>query len=98
MCFIQTFSDVCETVWKKKTQVKLAQEVMSVRVIAGEIWCCCRDASIVIFDDDLTRKRKLELSTHSADAINDVAMMPGGDLIIARPSGLYHTDMHGKET
>ena len=84
----------------KKGDEKLPQVATSVRVIAGEIWCCCGDADIAVYDEDLKWKRSIQLMGEDAEDNNvyDVAVMPHGELIIARAKGLYHTDMTGKAT
>ena len=71
------------------------------RVITGEIWCCCNAADIVVYDDALKWKRNIQLTNASAAAdsahtyVHDVAMMTHGDLVIATSQGLYQTDIQG---
>ena len=99
---MQTLDDACKARWVKQTEENLPQDASSVRVIADEIWCCCGDAHIAVYDEDLKWKRGIQLTGAETGGnpvvVHDVAMMPQGELIIAGTNGLYHTDMSGKTT
>ena len=71
----------------------------SARVIAGDIWCCCGAAGIVVCDEDLKQKCAIHIKPMAVGvgdvAVYDVAMMTHGELVVATSDGLYHTDLQG---
>ena len=64
------------------------------RVINQQLWCCCYDAGIMVFDDELQRQRTIA----PGDMVNiwDVAAMSNGDVVIAAQNGLYHANKNGR--
>ena len=58
------------------------------RVINQQLWCCCWDKGIVIFDSELQQQRTIPAG--EMGKVHDVAEMNNGDIIIASDDGLYH--------
>ena len=74
--------------WMKQAEVKLPAEPKALRVINRKLWCCCRGAGIVIYDNELQLKRVIPRG--DMGEINDVAELDRDDIIIATLQGLYH--------
>ena len=74
--------------WTKQTEVILPAEPRALRVINRQLWCCCRGAGIVIYDNELQLKRVIPRG--DMGEINDVAELDRDDIIIATLQGLYH--------
>ena len=75
--------------WVKQAGRKLPSWPHSLRVINEQLWCCCQDVGIVVFDGELQQQR-----TIPADDIGyvcDVAEMSNGDVVIATDEGLYYS-------
>ena len=79
--------------WVKKAETMLPSKPGGLRVINQQLWCCCADAGIVVFDSELQQQR----TTPAGDMgeVCDVAQMSNGDVVIASRTGLYHSS-HGK--
>ena len=63
--------------------------VCSLRVIKQQLWCCCFDAGIVVFDSELQQQRIIP--ARDMKYMHDVAEMSNGDVVIAALNGLYHS-------
>ena len=76
------------TQWRKNEEKERPSNVEGLRVIHQQLWCCCGDAGIVVFDSELQQQR----TTPADDMGNvwDVAEMSNGDVVIAAHNGLYH--------
>ena len=59
------------------------------RVINQQLWCCRRDAGIVVFDSEFQQQRTIPAA--DMGAVFDVAQMSNGDVIIATVNGLFHS-------
>ena len=66
----------------------------SLRVINEQLWCCCYDAGIMVFDAELQQQRTI--APHEMVNIWDVAAMSNGDVVIAAQNGLYHANKNGR--
>ena len=75
--------------WVKQAEKKLPAWPQSLRVINQQLWCCCRDAGIVVFDSELQQQRTMPAA--DMGHVCDVAEMSNGDVVIAAVNGLYHT-------
>ena len=61
----------------------------SLRVINKQLWCCCRNAGIVVFYSELQQQRTIPAG--DMKCVYDVAEMSNGEVIIAAgDNGLYH--------
>ena len=80
--------------WVKQAEEKLPGWTTGLRVINEQLWCCCGDAGIVVFDSELQQQRTIP----AADMryVRDVAQMSNGDVVIAAGNGLYHMSDDGK--
>ena len=74
--------------WVKKAEEKLPGWPECLRVINEQLWCCCGDAGLVVFDSELQPQRSLLVG--DMKCIRDVAQMSNGDVIIAAATGLFH--------
>ena len=74
--------------WVKRAETKLPSHPISLRVINQQLWLCCGNAGIVVFDSELQQQRTIP----AADmyVVSDVAEMSNGDVVIAAVRGLYH--------
>ena len=83
----------------RQEEAALPGKASSVRVIAGDVWCCCGAAGIIVFGDDLKQIHAINIAplAEGVDdvAVYDVAMMTHGELVVATSDGLYHTDLQG---
>ena len=83
--------------WVKQAEQKLPAWSSSVRVINQQLWCCCRDAGIVVFDSELQQQRTIPAG--DMGVVWDVAEMSNGDFVIAAAHmGLYHRHNGGCTT
>ena len=73
--------------WVKQAEKKLPSRPEGLRVINQQLWCCCGDAGIVVFDSELQHQRTIP----AADMgwVYDVAKMRNDDVIIAAHTGLF---------
>ena len=76
--------------WVKQAEAKLPvePEPRRLRVINQQLWCCCGDAGIVVFDSELQQQRTVPAG--DMGMVDDVAEMSNGDVIVAATNGLYH--------
>ena len=76
--------------WVKQAEEKLpVWSHQGLRVINQQLWCCCGDAGIVVFDSELQQQRAIP--TAGMGDVFDVAEMSNGDVVIASGNnGLYH--------
>ena len=82
--------------WTKQSEKKLPSVPQGLRVISQQLWCCCGDAGIVIFDSELQQQRTIPADDDELDVVLDVAEMSNGDVVIAASNGLYAADVLGK--
>ena len=76
------------------SQKKLAKQIDAditatawfIRVISGQLWCCCGYYGIVIVDTELQQQRTI--LCESMGAVCDVAETIDGDVILATSNGL----------
>ena len=59
----------------------------SIRVINGQLWCCCGVNGIVILNTDLQQQRKIPCKV--LGTVCDVAEASDWDVVIAALGGLY---------
>ena len=76
--------------WVKQAESQLPQRPRCLRVINQQLWCCCGDAGIVIFDSELQQQRTTCIPAAHMGSVWDVAEMSNGDVAIAAVNGLYH--------
>ena len=74
--------------WVKQAEKQLTSMPEGLRVINQQLWCCCRDAGIVIFDSELQQQRIIP--SDDIGDVYDVAEMSNGDVVMASRHGLYH--------
>ena len=75
--------------WVKQAEEMLPSETAGLRVIKQQLWCCCGDAGIVIFDCELQQQQRT-IPAADMGAVYDVAEMSNGDVLIAASNGLFH--------
>ena len=83
-----TINQVSIGQWVKQAEKKLPQRSRGLRVINQQLWCCCGDAGIVVFDSELQQQRTIPAG--DMRYVRDVAQMSNGDVVIAAGNGLYH--------
>ena len=71
---------------------KLPSKPGALRVINGQLWCCCGAEGIVLLDADLKHLRTVPSKDNP---VNDVTETQSGDLVVATQSGLYHCNSYG---
>ena len=76
--------------WVKQAEKQLTSMPEGLRVINQQLWCCCRDAGIVIFDSELQQQRTIPAADDMYN-VYDVAEMSNGDVVIATHFGLHHS-------
>ena len=76
--------------WTKQSEKKLPSVPQGLRVINQQLWCCCGDAGIVIFDSELQQQRTIPAADDMYN-VYDVAEMSNGDVVIATHFGLHHS-------
>ena len=74
--------------WVKQAEKELPCDPQSLRVINQQLWSCCGDAGIVVFDSELQQQRTIPAA--DIGYLRDVAEMSNGDVVIASGPGLYH--------
>ena len=82
-----------EKQWVKLSQDDLPASPAGLRFINQQLWCCCYDAGIVVFDRELQLLHLL-LCDGMGD-VWDVAAMSNGDVVIAASNGLFQADITG---
>ena len=75
--------------WVKQAEKKLPESPKCLRVINQQLWCCCSDAGIMIFDSELQQQRTIPAG--GMGIVYDVAEMSNGDVVIAAYNGVYHS-------
>ena len=84
-----TLKQASMTHWVKQVGTELPDRSEGLRVINQQLWCCCDDAGIVVFDSELQQQRTI--SAGDMNIVYDVAEMSNGDVVIAAGrNGLYH--------
>ena len=90
-----TISGLREKRWIKSAQADLPQAGYGgLRVIKQQLWCCCGEAGIMVFDSALQKQRIIPVQ--AMKGVNDVAEISNGDVLIAAWQGIYHADASGK--
>ena len=74
--------------WTKTAENKLPPWHAGLRVINQQLWCCCSDIGIVVFDTELQHQRVSP--AFDIRWVQDVTEMSNGDVVIAALTGLYH--------
>ena len=74
--------------WVNQAERQLPSLPQSLRVINQQLWCCCNDGGIVIFDGELQQQRTIPAA--DMGDVRDVADICNGDVVIATGRGLYH--------
>ena len=89
-----TLKQASMTHWVKQAETELPEdEPKSLRVINQQLWCCCGDEGIVIYDSELQQQRTIPAA--DMNEVFDVAEMSNGDVVIAARNGLYHIHSGG---
>ena len=89
------FRDVTRKQWKKQADVSLGGIPFSLRVIKRQLWACCLEAGIVVFDRDLKKLRTVPYNK-ATGWVHDAAGMSNGDVILATDKGIYQLHGDGK--
>ena len=71
----------------KLTDVELPERAFSLRVINGQLWCCCAEHGIVVLDSELRQLYAIRI-LHSG-LVCDVAATSDGDVVISTLRGLW---------
>ena len=79
--------------WVACAATKLPSRPKSLKLINQQLWCCCGWSGIVVFD--IKRHHQFNIARGEMGKVYDVAQMSNGNVLIATPSGLYHTDATG---
>ena len=77
------------------TYAKLPAQPKALRVISQQLWCCCREAGIVVFDSNLRQQRTIPRGDTGGD-VNDVAELGTDGVVIATVGGLFQAFERGK--
>ena len=85
---------LCQKQLVKALESEINVVPYSLRVINQQLWCCCYDAGIMVFDDELQQQRTI--APREMVNIWDVAAMSNGDVVIAAQNGLYHANKNGR--
>ena len=75
--------------WVKQAETALPSTPEGLRVINQQLWSCCKDAGIAVFDSELQQQRTIPAA--DMGDVYDVTEMSNGDVIIAAANGLYHS-------
>ena len=62
------------------------------RVIKRQLWACCLEYGVVVFDRDLKQLRTVPYNK-TTGWVHDAAAMSNGDVILATDKGIYQ--LHG---
>ena len=76
--------------WWRLAQVEvvdLRYMASPIRVISGQLWCCCGFSGIVILNAELQQQRKIPCG--DMESVIDVAQARDDDVIIAARRGVY---------
>ena len=74
--------------WLKEAMKRLPRWARVLSVINQQLWCCCGDAGIVVFDSELQQQRTIPAA--DMGDVWDVAETTNGDVVIAATNGLHH--------
>ena len=84
----------CSLTWHKHSTAKLPRKPWSLRVINQQLWGCCLDAGIMVFDNMLQKLRTIP--PDDMDKVYDVAGMNGDNFVIASSNGLHALKFYDK--
>ena len=82
-------TSLCEIVnktWVRAGKQKLSAPPNSLRVINQQLWCCCDDSGMAVFDSELKEQKPIKCAVK---AVNDVAKTRCGELVLASDKGLF---------
>ena len=82
-----TLEHVSAKQWVRQQVTELTSENPNLRVINQQLWCCCGNAEIVVFDSELQQQRTIPAA--KMGYVFDAAEMSNGDVVIAADDGLY---------
>ena len=82
------FRNITAKQWVSELDVDLPGRPQTLRVIKRQLWACCLDAGIVVFDRELRQQRVLWQDAGNG-SVFDVAEMRNGDVVVATDTGLY---------
>ena len=91
-----SYFDVIKKRWLQGNSTELPNNCLpsALRVINQQLWCCCGEAGILVFDSELKRNRTIPAG--NMGGVHDVAEMSNGDVVIAAGHGLFQLDVTGK--
>ena len=89
------FRDVTRKQWKKQADVTLGGIPFSLRVIKRQLWACCLEYGVVVFDRDLKQQRTVPYNK-TTGWVHDASAMSNGDVILATDKGIYQLHGDGK--
>ena len=90
---ILTISRMREKRWTNAVQADLPRAGYGgLRVINQQLWRCCGDAGIVVFDSELQLQRTIPAADVHVELVIDVNAFDQSnkDVVIAASNGLYH--------
>ena len=81
-------------VWLKESECRLLSDPYALRIIDWQLWCCCSDGGIYVFDEDALDSPRV-IPPAGMARVYDVAALSSGDVVIAADTGLYEADGTG---
>ena len=92
--------DVVNKTWTKQQEQLLPSFPQALRVINGQLWCCCSNkvqgdfCGVVAYNGELQLQQTIEC--RDVGDVYDVAVIGNGDIVMATAKGLQHTSQTGK--
>ena len=85
-----SFSDAVKKRWVQIDKQELPDRCRpkSLRVISGQLWCCCWTGGIIVYDSELRINQTIQAGDMSI--VYDVAAINNDDVLIAAYNGLFH--------
>ena len=83
------FHDMSHKTWSQRRRATLPGTPQSLRVINRQLWACCLDVGIVVFNSELQQQRVIQRDDVVYDAVPMSSDGGGGDILVATSTGLY---------
>ena len=85
-----TLEHVSAKQWVGQQLTELTSENLNLRVINQQLWCCCGNAGILVFDSELQQQQQQHtIPAAKMGYVFNAAEMSNGDVVIAADDGLY---------
>ena len=82
------FRDMSHKTWSQRRRATLPGTPQSLRVINRQLWACCLDVGIVVFNSELQQQRVIQRDDVVYDAV-PMTSGDGGDILVATSTGVY---------